>query len=118
MSKSLYIRGGRPLSGHVRVSGAKNAASKMMIASLLTDEEVTLDNCPPIDEISITAEICSSVGAHVRREGEHVVLHTPKITSYQVPRLSRSNRISILALAPLLHRGREAHVPTVGGDAI
>jgi UDP-N-acetylglucosamine 1-carboxyvinyltransferase len=118
MSKSLYIRGGRPLSGHVRVSGAKNAASKMMIASLLTDEEVTLDNCPPIDEISITAEICSSVGAHVRREGEHLVLHTPQITSHQVPRLSRSNRISILALAPLLHRGREAHVPTVGGDAI
>jgi UDP-N-acetylglucosamine 1-carboxyvinyltransferase len=118
MNKTLYIRGGRPLSGTVRVAGAKNAASKMMVASLLTDEEVVLSNCPPIDEISITAEICSAVGAHVRREGEKLTLETPHITSHRVPQLSRSNRISILALAPLLHRTGEAEVPTVGGDAI
>jgi UDP-N-acetylglucosamine 1-carboxyvinyltransferase len=118
MNTTLHIRGGRPLSGHVRVSGAKNAASKMMIASLLTADEVTLTNCPPIDEISITAEICSAVGAHIHRDGERIKLQTPHLTSHKVPQLSRSNRISILAIAPLLHRGGEAHVPTVGGDAI
>jgi UDP-N-acetylglucosamine 1-carboxyvinyltransferase len=118
MNKTLHIRGGHPLSGHVRVSGAKNAASKMMIASLLTDQEVTLDNCPPIDEVSITAEICSAVGAHVRRDGDKLTLETPRITSHRVPQLSRTNRISILALSPLLHRTGEAEVPTVGGDAI
>jgi UDP-N-acetylglucosamine 1-carboxyvinyltransferase len=118
MAKTLHIRGGKPLSGRVRVAGAKNAASKMMIASLLTDEEVVLENCPQIEEISITSEICSAVGAHVRREGSQTTLHTPKITDTKVAGLSRANRISILALAPLLHRAGRAEVPMVGGDAI
>jgi UDP-N-acetylglucosamine 1-carboxyvinyltransferase len=118
MAKTLHIRGGKPLSGRVRVAGAKNAASKMMIASLLTDEEVVLDNAPEIEEISITAEICSAIGAHVRREGSRVTLHTPHITGTKVTGLSRANRISILALAPLLHRAGQAEVPMVGGDRI
>ena len=118
MAKTLHIRGGRPLSGQVRVAGAKNAASKMMIASLLTDEEVVLDNCPQIDEISITAEICEAVGAKVVREGNRTTLHTPHITATKVARLSRANRISILAIGPLLHREGQAEVPLLGGDAI
>jgi UDP-N-acetylglucosamine 1-carboxyvinyltransferase len=118
MAKTLYIRGGRPLSGRVRVAGAKNAASKMMIGSLLTDEEVVLDNCPQIEEISITSEICEAVGAKVVREGSRTTLHTPRITATKVAKLSRSNRISILAIGPLLHRTGEAEVPMLGGDAI
>ncbi|GAC1600487.1 MAG: UDP-N-acetylglucosamine 1-carboxyvinyltransferase [Candidatus Saccharimonadales bacterium] len=118
MIKTLTIRGGRPLSGHVRVAGAKNAASKMMIASLLTDEPVTLVNCPQIEELSITAEICEAVGAKVERDGGIATIHTPKITKTIVKKLSRSNRISVLAIAPLLHRAGTAEVPRVGGDAI
>jgi UDP-N-acetylglucosamine 1-carboxyvinyltransferase len=118
VSKTLHITGGKPLSGRVRVAGAKNAASKMMIASLLTDEEVVLNNCPQIEEISITAEICAAVGAHVVREGSRTTLRTPHISSPKVAGMSRSNRISILAIAPLLHRSGEAEVPMVGGDAI
>lgn len=118
MIKTLTIRGGRPLSGRVRVAGAKNAASKMMIASLLTDEEVILENCPQIEELSITAEICAAIGAHVRREGSRTVLQTPQITGTKVAKMTRSNRISILAIPPLLHRAGEAEVPRVGGDAI
>ncbi len=118
MTKTLQIRGGKPLSGRVRVAGAKNAASKMMIASLLTSDEVVLENCPQIDEISITAEICEAVGATVKREGGRITLHTPKIADTTVSKLTRANRISILALAPLLHRAGVAEVPTVGGDAI
>ena len=118
MIKTLSIRGGRPLSGRVRVAGAKNAASKIMIASLLTEDEVILDNCPQIEELTITAEICAAVGAHVRREGTRTVLQTSHITSTKVAKMTRANRISILAIAPLLHRSGEAEVPRVGGDAI
>ncbi|HSX03060.1 MAG TPA: UDP-N-acetylglucosamine 1-carboxyvinyltransferase [Candidatus Saccharimonadia bacterium] len=118
MNKTLHIRGGKPLSGTVRTAGAKNAATKMMIASLLTDEPVILENCPQIEDVSITAEICSHVGATTRRDGMQLTLHTPRITSTKVTGLSRKNRISILALSPLLHRKHEAEVPTVGGDAI
>jgi UDP-N-acetylglucosamine 1-carboxyvinyltransferase len=118
MSKTLHIRGGRPLSGTVRVAGAKNAASKMMIASLLTAEEVVLENCPQIEEISITTEICAAVGTHVLRTGSQVSLTTPQITSPKVASISSKNRISILALGPLLQRHGSAEVPRVGGDAI
>ena len=118
MAKTLQIRGGKALSGRVRVAGAKNAANKMMIASLLTDDEVRLDNCPQIEEITITGEVCSAVGAHVRHEGSRVTLHTPHITSTTVTELSRKNRLSILALGPLLHRAGKAEVPLVGGDKI
>ena len=118
MIKSINIRGGQALSGRVRVAGAKNAASKIMIASLLTNDEVILDNCPQIEELTITAEICAAVGMHVRREGSRTVLKTPEIVSTKVAKMTRSNRISILAIAPLLHREGEAEVPRVGGDAI
>ncbi|HUD11133.1 MAG TPA: UDP-N-acetylglucosamine 1-carboxyvinyltransferase [Candidatus Saccharimonadia bacterium] len=118
MAKTLHIRGGKPLSGRIRVAGAKNAASKMMIASLLTSEEVILDNCPQIEEISITSEICEAAGANVRRQGGRTTVHAAHITSSKVTGLSRANRISVLALAPLLHRIGEAEVPLVGGDKI
>jgi UDP-N-acetylglucosamine 1-carboxyvinyltransferase len=118
MAKTLHIRGGKPLSGRIRVAGAKNAASKMMIASLLTDAEVILDNCPQIEEISITGEICAAVGTKVRREGSRTTVHTPHITNTTVTGLSRSNRISVLTLAPLLHRAGRAQLPLVGGDNI
>lgn len=118
MTKSLYIRGGRPLSGRVHVAGAKNAASKMMIASLLTDEPVVLENCPQIEEVVITGEICAAVGSKVHREGSRTSLRAEHITNTKVSGLSRSNRLSILALAPLLHRSGEAEVPLVGGDKI
>jgi len=61
----------------------------MMVASLLTDEEVTLDNCPQIEEISITSEICAAIGAHVRREGSRIVIQTPKIVSTKVAKMTR-----------------------------
>jgi len=118
MNNTLKIRGGKPLNGRVRVAGAKNAATKMMIASLLTDEPVTLENCPNIEDVAITGEICARVGSTVHRDGDRLSLHAPKITSTKVTGLSRANRISILALSPLLHRTGEAEVPLVGGDAI
>lgn len=117
-SKHLILRGGRPLHGHVRIAGAKNAATKMMVASLLTHEPVTLRNLPHIQDVDITAELLGHLGTKTtRREGE-ITLHTPSVTSTTVAGLSRSNRLSILTLAPLLHRTGEAKVPTVGGDEI
>lgn len=116
--KSLVVTGGRPLSGEVQVSGAKNATTKMMIASLLTDEPVILHNCPMIGDVEITAEICQRVGAKVEFGQHSVKLHTPKITETTVKRQTRKNRISVLALSPLLTRAGKAELPIVGGDEI
>ncbi len=118
MLNSIKITGGRPLRGEVTISGAKNAATKMMIASLLTDEPVILHNCPQIGDVGITAEICRAVGTNVSFEGSTIRLHTPKIVRPAVKRLSQNNRISVLAISPLLHRAGKAAVPKVSGDII
>lgn len=116
---TLHVTGGRPLKGKVTLNGAKNAASKLMLASLLTDDAVTVRNVPRQQETDITAEIITAVGGTVAWKDAHrAVIQVPKITATSVVGLSRRNRLSILALAPLLHRDGEAYVPKVGGDKI
>jgi len=116
---AFRISGGKPLNGEVLVSGAKNAASKMMIASLLTDEPVVLTNVPRQRETVITQEILESVGVQVTWLEDHKAqLHAKNISTFSVGELSERNRISVLALAPLLHRTGEVFVPRVGGDEI
>jgi len=117
-SQQFIIRGGYPLRGKIRLSGAKNAATKMMVASLLTEEEVILENCPDLGDVQITAELCKAVGSEIKRDGNTLKIKTPKITNHRVKELSRKNRIPILALSPLLHRFGKAEVPIVGGDKI
>ncbi|NQV89905.1 UDP-N-acetylglucosamine 1-carboxyvinyltransferase [Candidatus Uhrbacteria bacterium] len=119
MADIFKVTGGRPLQGEIAISGAKNAASKMMIASLLTDEVVELSNVPRQQETEITQEIITTVGAQVEWTSANTLrTQTSSISSNSVRELSRKNRISILALAPLMHRAGEAFVPLVGGDKI
>ena len=117
---AFFITGGKPLRGTVTLSGAKNAASKMMIASLLTEDPVIIKNVPRQRETEITQEIVSSSGGEYEWLDEHTIkLQTKTVKSAaELKKLSRRNRLSILALAPLLHRTGEAFVPLVGGDKI
>ena len=115
---ALKITGGVPLKGEVTATGAKNAVSKMMIASLLTEGEVVLSNIPLNSEMEITKDIVQMVGADVQLEDHVLTLNTPKVKSTTLMQQTRKNRISILAMAPLLHRTGEAIVPILGGDKI
>lgn len=121
MSKFI-INGGKKLEGEIRLSGAKNAATKMMVASLLTAEPCAFSNFPDIGDTEITAELCRSIGSQIsvskNDEAATLFIHTPKITNAQVLSLTRRNRIPILALGPLLSRVGEAVVPMLGGDKI
>lgn len=112
------ISGGVPLRGRIRVAGAKNAATKLMVATLLTDEPCRLENVPHLGDTEITAELLSAIGSTLEWEGSSLHLHTPTIRTTSVHALTRKNRIPILAIAPLLHRGQHADVPVVGGDKI
>jgi len=114
----LKITGPQRVEGEVVISGAKNAASKMMIASLLTDEPVVLHNFPRIDEIDIVRELVEKVGAKVEMRDHTLVLRTANIETEEVVGLSRANRISVLALPALLHRKGRAVLPVLGGDRI
>jgi len=114
----FVINGGRKLNGHIKLSGAKNAATKMMIASLLTSEPCALENFPDIGDAQITEELCSSAGSKIEKQQNTFKIHTPVIVNSRVVSLSRRNRIPILALGPLLARVGEAEIPILGGDKI
>lgn len=118
MVKKLVITGGKPLNGEVTISGAKNAVTKMMIASILTEEPVVLYNAPHIGDVEITSEICRQIGTKLDLNNHVMNLETPIIEKTKVKELTSKNRISVLALGPLLHRSGEAELPIVSGDKI
>lgn len=102
--------------GEIEIRGSKNAASKLMIASLLTNEPCVIENIPFSSEIDITRELCEHIGSEVVISENHTVhMVTPEIKTSVVPELSRKNRIPILAFGPLLHRKGFAEIPVLGG---
>src|SRR3989344_2313105 len=96
----FIIQGCNRLEGEIQLAGAKNAATKMMIASLLTAEECTLKNFPGIGDAEITADLCRAIGSEIVRDGSVLKTRTPEIKNSKVSGLSRRNRIPILALGP------------------
>lgn len=118
----LKIKGGKPLQGTIRASGAKNAMTKLLVASLLSDKKCTFYNVPNIGDVEITANLCREIGSQIQWDKEKQILEivTPHLTSCYVPqRYSGANRIPILMIGALLGRTDEdIIVPTIGGDLI
>lgn len=119
----IRIRGGRPLKGSIRISGAKNAALPLITASLLTDETLTLTNLPFLADITTLVQLLMQHGVQIgmRDSGAgHILEMTAReITSTTAPYdLVRKMRASILVLGPLVARCGEARVSLPGGCAI
>ncbi len=114
------IDGGKPLKGEVSIRGAKNASFKQIIASLLTDQTVYLNNVPQISDVKITTSIAKSLGCQAIQTAEHCLeLTTPKITKTIVPNgTGEKSRSSFMFAAPLLSRVGTAIVPIPGGDKL
>jgi UDP-N-acetylglucosamine 1-carboxyvinyltransferase len=114
----IVARGGGPLRGVVRVSGAKNAALPIMAAALLTDEPCTLENVPALQDITVMAELLRSLGAEVQYEPEkhRVKIHAREITSHVAPaELVTLLRASFLAAGPVLARTGLMETAAPGG---
>lgn len=115
----MEVVGGKPLNGEVKASGAKNAMTKLLVASLLSDKKCTFYNVPNIGDVQITVELCREIGMEVNwdKEGGVMEVMTKALrTSYIPQRFSGSNRIPILMIGALLGRtDEEIIVPTVGG---
>jgi UDP-N-acetylglucosamine 1-carboxyvinyltransferase len=116
----MIIRGGKPLRGTVSVSGSKNTALPILIASLLTDEPVKLFNVPRLRDVTTTLGLLGDLGAEARWTGDNEVeVCAKKITSHVAPyELVKTMRASFLVLGPLLARQGRARVSTPGGCAI
>lgn len=118
MPAAYQVQGGVPLHGTVRLSGAKNAASKILLATMLSPETSVIDNVPLLGETDIAAELIEQFGGHVVRDGHRWTVTTSTLHQPRITALSRKNRLPILTLGILLNRTGEAEVPVLGGDAI
>jgi UDP-N-acetylglucosamine 1-carboxyvinyltransferase len=118
----LLIRGGRPLSGEVEISGAKNAALPELCAALLTDEPVTLANVPRLQDVSTMLKLIGNMGVAASRDAADpstVNIHAAGLDKPEAPyELVKTMRASVLALGPLLARFGRATVSLPGGCAI
>ena len=125
----IRIVGGRPLHGTIPISGAKNATLPLMIASLLTDETLILDNVPRLADVALLERILNNHGVDImvsgKRPGETAdhgqTLHisASRIVDTTAPyELVSRMRASFWVLAPLLARMGEARVSMPGGCAI
>ena len=66
----LKVRGGKPLQGHIQAAGAKNAMTKLLVASLLSDKKCTFYNVPNIGDVEITVDLCREIGSEVHWDQE------------------------------------------------
>ena len=115
----FIIKGGQKLKGEIRVNGAKNAALKIIAASLLSDEEITINNVPDIEEVNRLLELCVEVGSKVERIDDQVVMKTEKILSDNLnPELVKKIRAAVLLIGPILIKRGEVRLPHPGGCAI
>ena len=119
LQTSYRVRGGNPLQGTVFVQGAKNAALKMIAASLLAAKGRTvLRNVPAIEDVRRAVELAQALGAVVKfHEAERtLVVDASELTSSVLPAdIARRFRASVLFVPPLLHRLGEATIEGVGG---
>ncbi|MGA8086193.1 MAG: UDP-N-acetylglucosamine 1-carboxyvinyltransferase [Terracidiphilus sp.] len=119
----FVIRGGNPLVGTVRISGAKNSALPCMAAAILTEEEVTLENIPQVRDIETERKLLVAMGAEVEL-GTGTTDHSTRINFRTLSspeakyEIVKTMRASSLVLGPLVARAGMARVAMPGGCAI
>jgi UDP-N-acetylglucosamine 1-carboxyvinyltransferase len=117
--QAMRISGGRPLSGHIEISGAKNAALPALAASLLTRERVLLQRMPNVVDIRTMANLLANIGAEVEaRPDSYSIQATGDLDPVAPYELVKTMRASSLVLGPLAARCGRARVSLPGGCAI
>lgn len=115
----IVARESAHVSGTIKVSGAKNSALKLIAAAILGQGASTIRNVPHITDIDIMIEVLESLGAHVERDGDVVVVDTTHVDKYVTPyELVSKMRASISVLGPLIGRFGRARVAMPGGCKI
>ncbi len=116
----FLIAGGKPLHGNVKVSGAKNSASKLLVASLLTNQKCILHNSPnKISDLILTKQVCESLGSKIIIDENNLIAETKHIHNSIIEEtLGNKTRIAILLAGPLLLRTGKAAIPIPGGCKI
>ena len=117
----IVVKGSGPLSGQIPIAGAKNTCLKLMCASLLSDEPLTLTNVPRLSDVATLSDLLESLGVQIGRldEGRTLALSAANLTSHLAHYdIVRKLRASFNVLGPLIGRTGEAIVSLPGGCAI
>jgi UDP-N-acetylglucosamine 1-carboxyvinyltransferase len=115
----LVINGGRKLQGDVSVSGSKNAALPIFVATILSPGKFEISNVPFLRDINTTIKVLESLGARIEGNGNIVRIDTSELNNVEATyELVKTMRASVLVLGPLLARHGRARVSLPGGCAI
>ncbi len=116
----LIVSGGNPLTGEIRISGAKNAALPVLIASLLTPEPLRVSNVPHLNDITTALSLLGQLGVRLEIDEKMTIeADASEVRELRAPYdLVKTMRASILVLGPLLARFGHAEVSLPGGCAI
>ena len=115
--EQYIIKGGNPLVGEVEIGGAKNAALAILAAAIMTDETVTIDNLPDVNDINVLLEAISGIGAEVDRIDRHTVrINGSNIENFDIEyNYIKKIRASYYLLGALLGKYKRAEVALPGG---
>jgi UDP-N-acetylglucosamine 1-carboxyvinyltransferase len=117
--QKLIIHGGTPLSGEVRISGAKNAALPILCASLLSSKTLTVENVPDLNDIATMLDLLRQIGVTIKAGDNEVQMTAACLSRLVAPyEMVKTMRAAILVLGPMLARSGGAKVSLPGGCAI
>ncbi len=117
--QKLIIQGGTPLSGEIRISGAKNAALPILCASLLTGETLAIENVPHFNDVTTMLSLLGQMGVSIAATNNETELTAAHLSHLVAPyEMVKTMRAAILVLGPMLARAGAARVSLPGGCAI
>src|SRR3990170_2961359 len=117
--EEFVVSGGGPLRGEVEISGSKNVALKAIVAGLLTDEELTVENVPEISDLTLMEAIAEKLGVEIKRQTHTLKIKAQNLKKEGVPlEMGARLRTSSMFIAPLLARLGKAIIPNPGGCRI
>ena len=117
--EAIIVTGGSPISGTVKIGGAKNSVLKLMAASLMAPGAYDIVNVPMISDVEVMSEVIGTLGASVELRDHRLAIDTTNLTSYETPyKLVAKMRASISVLGPLIARFGKAKVAMPGGCRI
>ena len=117
--EKIIVEGGKKLQGTVSMSGAKNSILALLPATLLAEEECTLNNIPRLRDVSTMMGVLSALGLKIEIDGDRVRTEPPASSAHEAPYdMVKTMRASILVLGPLLAKFGKARVSFPGGCAI
>ncbi|WP_010491939.1 UDP-N-acetylglucosamine 1-carboxyvinyltransferase [Paenibacillus elgii] len=117
--EKLVIEGGKPLSGAIRIHGAKNAALPILAASIMAEGTITIENVPDLSDIHVMLGILRALGCKAELVGDNVIVSTNAVHQFHIPEsLMSQMRSSIFLMGPLLSRLGRVELYQPGGCAI